>query len=313
MNTSSLVWRERVELALSTVASVRRRELHPRIRQFALAVSVVVFVALSLVAYRSVSTELGSANWALILTAGGVGAVVSQLVNSLEYREIARLSGEQTPLWQAIRVSFIASTANLLPIPGSVMVRVNSLVKQGATVRKVATISLAVGGYFVSLAMLASGLVVAVARGSLVMAICGIGGLMGVIASAALLVSAGCRSLSGHLRIVLIEMCLIIVGGLRITLILIGLGFDVRPSQGVGLMVAGAMTTAVGFFPAGLGLREGLIAMISPIVGITAAAGLSGAIVERVFRMLMLASCAVVLLITSSNRRRSERLDVEDV
>ena len=75
-------------------------------------------------------------------------------------------------------------------------------------------------------------------------------------------------------------------------LILIGLGYEVTISQSVGLTVAGAVATTVGFFPAGLGLREGVVALISPIVGLPAIVGLAATIMDRMFRMALLGVAA---------------------
>ena len=66
------------------------------------------------------------------------------------------------------------------------------------------------------------------------------------------------------------------------------------------------MTTAVGFFPAGLGIREALIAGISPLVGLSVSAGLAAGVVDRVFRMAMLATVALVMLIVDRRGARTQ-------
>ena len=120
-------------------------------------------------------------------------------------------------------------------------------------------------------------------------------GAFAVAGAFLLLRRVGVTSLALHVRVVAIELSLVVIGGLRITLVLTGLGFDISLAQGVGLTVAGAITTAVGFFPGGLGLREGLVAAISPLVGISAAAGLAGAVIDRVVRTALLSIGAMML------------------
>jgi hypothetical protein len=257
----------------------------------------MAFALLAVLAYRSVGEALRSANWLLVVIAASTGTLISQFLNSLEFREIGRASGTEFTVVESVRISLIGSAANLLPVPGSVAVRLHAIKASGSSLGRGAAASVGVGGYFVSVTLLIAGLVTALTRGGWPAVVATVIGAAGSVISATVLIKAGCSDAAIHFRVVVIEAALIAVGGIRITLVLVGLVFDVDLSQGVGLTVAGALTTAVGFFPAGLGLRELLVAGISPIVGIAASAGLTGAIVDRFFRMVLLAAVAIWLSI----------------
>lgn len=284
----------RLEQILASASRVRSGAQSPRSKRAVLVVSSVAFAVVSVLAFRSMEDQLRAANWTLVLIASGVGATLSQFLNSLEFREIGRASGTDFSVIESVRISLIGSAANLLPIPGSVIVRLRAISTHGSSLRKGAAASAGVGAYFVGVTLFVAGLV-SVVSNLWFSAITACVGAFAVAGAFLLLRGVGVTSLALHVRVVAIELLLVVIGGLRITLVLTGLGFDISLAQGVGLTVAGAITTAVGFFPGGLGLREGLVAAISPLVGISAAAGLAGAVIDRVVRTALLSIGAMML------------------
>jgi len=293
-------WSDRI---LTSVSRVRSGAQSPRRKRAVLILSSVGFAVVSVLAFRSMGDQLRAANWTLVLIASGVGAMLSQFLNSLEFREIGRASGADFSVIESVRTSLIGSAANLLPIPGSVIVRLRAISTGGSSLRKGAAASAGVGAYFVGVTLLVAGLV-SVFSNLWFSAITAFVGALAIASAFSILQRVGVTSRALHVRVVAIELFLVVIGGLRITLVLTGLGFDISLAQGVGLTVAGAITTAVGFFPGGLGLREGLVAAISPLVGISAAAGLAGAVIDRVVRMALLSIGAVVLSFNGGHKVR---------
>jgi len=292
---------------ISRVEQFRQGADRPSLRRGALAVALVAFAVMTVIAIRGLGSAGDEARWWVVVLAGAVGTLLSQFLNSLEFREIGRASGTEFGVVESVRISLIGSAANLLPVPGSVAVRVAAINRRGGGVRRGAQMSLGVGGYFIGTTFVVAGVAqVVVGRawlGALWVAV----GCAASATAAWLLrpASSGCGWVL-HARVVAIEAALIVAGGLRMWLVLIGLGFDVSVSQTVGLTVAGAMTTAVGFFPAGLGIREALIAGISPLVGLSVSAGLAAGVVDRVFRMAMLATVALLMLIVDRHGARTQ-------
>ena len=278
--------------------ALRRGADNRAVRRVTLAIALAVFVVMAVVAFRGLNSAGSDTQWWLVVVAGASGTLISQFLNSLEFREIGRASGTDFSIVDAIRVSLVGSAANLLPVPGSVAVRVAAINRRGARVRRGAQMSLGVGGYFIGTTFVLAG------AAQVIVGRLAVGCVWVVIGVAAAAIAAWllrpavseCRW-DLHVRVVVIEAALIAAGGIRMWLVLVGLGFEVAFSQTVGLTVAGAVTTAVGFFPAGLGLREGLVAAVSPLVGLAVAAGLAAAVIDRFFRMLMLGLVAIALLI----------------
>ena len=63
-------------------------------------------------------------------------------------------------------------------------------------------------------------------------------------------------------------------------------------TQALALSVAGAMTVAIGFFPAGLGIRELLVAALAPIVGLSFDTGVLIGVLDRIVWLTFLAMAA---------------------
>jgi uncharacterized membrane protein YbhN (UPF0104 family) len=90
---------------------------------------------------------------------------------------------------------------------------------------------------------------------------------------------------------------------MRLFLVAAALRFDVSFGQAAALMIAAVSAAAVGFLPSGLGVREGIAAILSPIVGLPAAVGLVITAVERVVGLVVLSVFAAI--VTLMTRRRS--------
>lgn len=64
-------------------------------------------------------------------------------------------------------------------------------------------------------------------------------------------------------------------------------------------MIAAVSAAAIGFLPAGLGAREAIAALLSPIVGIQAAVGLVITAVDRIVNLIVLLAFAGVVTLVA--------------
>ena len=102
------------------------------------------------------------------------------------------------------------------------------------------------------------------------------------------------------LAILGIETAWLIVSALRLGLAITARGVEVSPTQALALSVAGALTVAVGFFPSGLGLREALIAGLSPLIGLEFDIGVLIGSIDRLIWLLFLAAASGALVLRGS-------------
>jgi uncharacterized membrane protein YbhN (UPF0104 family) len=286
---------ERIVGWLERLAQRRSGRLSPRTERIALALSVAIFIGAAYVAFRALPDV--DLRWVPLLIAGIGGVPATVILNAMEYQASGRILDHRIRFVTAVKVTVVGSAANLLPIPGSVIVRVKALSGMGSTYLSAVSASAAVGGIFVGITVFIAGLAQFFVE-LYVLAVAWTAAGMAIMAVGYALLRRGTgpgRAPRLALRVAIIEAVLVLLGGVRLFLILLGLGFEPHYAQAVGLIVAGAIATAIGFFPAGLGIRELLVAAVSPLVGISAAAGLAAAVVDRLFRFSIMGVIAGTL------------------
>jgi hypothetical protein len=273
----------------------------PRSRSMRVALAVVgvgLFAVLVLVAVRHLPEDLGGVQWWLVVLAAVVGVPLTLGVNAVEYRQQAHLAGVPLDYRTALRVSLAGSAANLLPVPGSVLVRVAHLRRADAPYRTITLATAVVASTYVAVALAVGGI-----------AVLAFSPLAGIVALAAGVVLGGVaatltrscapaqpwRTLAG---LAAIELASIAVGTLRIGLLLAALG-HASVGGAVSLVVADVVAGALGFLPAGLGLRELLAALLGPLADVPASVSVVATALDRVITIVVVGLASVV-----ASRRR---------
>jgi hypothetical protein len=270
-------------------------------------VTSVVLVIGSVWAWRSARLSFSTIDWFAIAVAFFVAAPATLVLKMLEYDAAARLIGSRAGPRRAVEVAVISSAANLLPLPGSLIVTTRSLSEQGATYGSAVVASSIPGLAWLGLAGVIGGASITVA-GSLPV------GLAVAAGGAAVVLVAGAmfrRRAPEHgrmqlaLRILAIETSWVFFSGFRLWLVLRAIGVSATAAQGLALAVAGAMSVAIGFFPGGLGAREALIALLSPIIKLPLSEGVVLGVIDRVIWITFLSLAALVLVVARARTRSS--------
>jgi Lysylphosphatidylglycerol synthase TM region len=280
-----------------------------------LGVAAAMFVVASIVASQNLP-DVPEWRWWLLALVPLVGAPLTVLSNAWEYRVIASLLRHRVGPLAALRVSVLSSAANLLPIPGAMLVRATALRAMGTGYGRAISVTALVGIARVGVA--------GVMAGALQMffadVLFGTAVLIGGLAVFSVFVTAVIRhpAVAGdppHIAaVVAVETTAVAVGSLRLWLVLHGLGFDATVPQAVALSTAGVLGSVLGFFPAGLGVRELLAAAIGPAVGLPASVSLVVTAVDRVCGLIVLAIMASALSATGGTRSIGEAVaGVEEV
>ena len=275
------------------------RSASPRARQALLGFALAAFVIMTIVAVVRFPDDLQIApRWWLLAIVGIAGPLVTVSLNAAEFVQQGRLVGRRIAWRDAARVSVLGTAANLAPLPGSVIVRTAALTEDEVGAKRAAGTTATVG-----LAWLGAGAATAGAlqpfagRAWLGALLVPVG--VGLLGLTLLLVrraapADGIGTLFG--AIVAVEVGTVVVGAMRLTGIIYGLGLDVSTSQALGLTLAGIVASATGVFPAGLGIREGLIAAASPVLEVPVAVGVVAAAADRLAGLAMLAVLTTVLM-----------------
>ena len=270
-----------------------------------LAVALVAFVTLAVIGWRSLPSRLEVSRSPLIL-AMTVFVPITFVLKAMEFRLAARFLDTRVGWIEAFEVAVLGAAANLLPLPGSVIVTTRSLSAAGHTRTDAFGATTALGvcwlgvtGVLAGGALTATGSVIV---GLLLLA----GGIVGVWVSHGLIG----RRFPEHRNLntahaVLLESGFVAMDALRLLLILQGLGVSASALQTIALTASSALTAATGFLPAGLGLREALVAGIAPLVDLPASTGLVVAVIDRLQWIAVLALLSGVLALVRARRTSS--------
>jgi hypothetical protein len=284
-----------VERALS-----RRPQLP---RWAGLTLALVLFVGATALAIARLPPLEGVRWWLLVLS--GLLAWPGVLANAAEYAVSASILGRRVPLLPATRVALVATAANLLPIPGAVLVRTRALKQEGASYRASIGSTATVGlGFIATTLVLAGGFQTVTGPRHAVGAFLAVGGIVGLVGTYLAIRSAAGRGRAPRLlgTLVVVETASVALKAARFFLVVVALGFHLTVSQALAMTIAQVVALAIGIFPSGLGITEVLTAAISPAVGLDAAVGLLASSVARVSGMACFAVLALVIALVERRR-----------
>jgi uncharacterized membrane protein YbhN (UPF0104 family) len=267
------------------------------------------FVVFAVLAVRSLPHIDKPVRWELIVVAGLVCVPVIVVLNALEFRLMAHFAQHHPPMLEILQITVLGSAANLLPMPGAVMVRLANLRKAGVRVRRGLNLSAIIGLAWLGTACVLGGVVQLWSHTVFALATLAIGSTLLAIAALMLTRSLdeGTR-VAGALELFAIECAFILMQSLRLFLIAAALRFDVSFAQTTTLAIATVAAAAIGFLPSGLGAREAIAAILAPIVGFPAAVGLVITAVDRLVSLTVLSVLAGIVTYTTRRQRREQLL-----
>jgi hypothetical protein len=292
--------------ALRRLLDQRAEPLPPGIRRTLLLVAGVGVVVASIWAWRSSGLTVDDVEWLPIAVAFAVAAPASLALKAAEFRVAARVAGQRPPWPRSLEVAVVSSAANLLPLPGSLLVTVRSLSEDGSSYGRAVASSAVPGLAWLAITGLVGGTAIII-EGAPVLGVAVIGAGLAAGAGAAALFRSNAPA-SGRAglaaTIVLVEAGWLAVSACRLGLAVSALGVSIEPTQAVALSVAGALTVAIGFFPGGLGVREALIAALAPLIGLPLDTGVLLGSLDRVIWLAFLALAAALLAVVRPRRVR---------
>ena len=287
----------------------RKRSKNP----WVLVAALVLFLGSGIFAFKELPSIDSPPRWWMLVLAGAVGVPAIAVLNSLEYRMMGKLVGHRVGCWDAMRVTIVASAANLLPIPGAAVVRMEGLRRGGARVSHAFNATVVIGLAWLGTTAVIAGGVQVIARPWFALAFVASGiallaGAWGLTVRARGMVYAT-QTLG---RLVVVETGFVLVHGSKLFLTAHALHLRCSPAQAISLTAAAVVASAAGLLPGGLGLREALAAALAPAIGMPAAVGLVITAVDRVVSLIALTILAVIVL-TFERRHRARHPAAEPV
>ena len=301
-----------MKLGIQKILERRAKPLSPRVRLALLIVSGLGLLVAMVWAWDRSELAFDDLRWVPIAALFFVAAPLSVLLRSAEFLLAARISNQHPERSLIIETAVVSSAANLLPLPGSFLVTVRTLAGGGASYPGAVTAGALPGLTWLGLTGLVGGFAIATTGATLVGCTIIAAGLIVLAGTAVLFV----RFVEADRRVRLAGATLAVEAGwlgvsaLRFSLAIAALGLNLTLAQALSLSVAGALTVAIGFFPGGLGLREALIAALSPLIGLDVETGVLLGAIDHVVWLAFLALTGGVLIARrsqSTNDTKSAR------
>ena len=262
----------------------RAQPLPDRYRCPLLAIATVALIVAMAWAWNRAGLTVDDLSWKPLVALALIAAPASLLLKAAEFIVAARIAGQRPGPRLAMETAVVSSAANLLPLPGSLLVTVKALSDGGAGYGGAVAASAVPGIAWLGITGVVGGSALVIEGAAAVGLIVLICGLVAFVGAGAVFHSTSPSN--GRpalvLAILLVETGWLAVSGLRFTLAAAVIGVDLTLPQALALSVAGAITVAIGFFPGGLGVREALIAALSPLIGLDLETGVLLGAVDRV-------------------------------
>lgn len=279
------------------ILSLLRKTPSPRVQRVLLVIAAVVFVGGAWFALRSLDIELNEVRATPLLIASLLGVPLTLLGNTMEYLLSARILRHRVALTPALRLTVLSAAANLLPVPGSFLVRVQGLRAMGSRYGSALGATAIIGLAWIGLSATLAGALLVPSRSWAAAALVGAGLPILVVAHAWLRRAVAApreRRRLGAL-IIAVEAFAVIMDAVRLYLVLMALGIEATWGQALVLAVSSSLAAASGILPGGFGLREAIAAFLAPLVGLPASAGFVVTAINRIIGIVTLAPAAVAL------------------
>ncbi|HEX8803545.1 MAG TPA: lysylphosphatidylglycerol synthase domain-containing protein, partial [Acidimicrobiales bacterium] len=275
---------------------LRELSRRPRVRPWLFAATALVFVILAVASFRSLPDEGRDARPELFAVLVLVTTPATLTLNALEYRFMGSTLGHRIGFRHAMRVSLVASIANYLPAPGGVAVRTAALKRRGSTVRSAVSINAVVGLVWAgATGLIAGGAMIADDRLAGRAAAATVAGFAALVVAVVWLRRGGDGWPRRFRQVLLIEVGLVVVSGLRVWIALAAIGQPTPLGASIAISTSTVLAALLGIFPAGLGLRELLAGGIAAAVEVPAAAAVAATAVDRIASQIGMAVTALAL------------------
>lgn len=275
----------------------------PRAKRLLLGLASLVFIAVTAVAFTRLPPV--KVEW-LWLAMSVLLTVATFAVNAVELWLANLWLDQRIRGADALRVSILASAANLAPIPGAAMVRGRDLSSRGGAPREIVRALASIGLGWISVSFLATGVSLLISEQGVLGAAAAMLGFSGLAA----MIGVGPSTVSKSdvlWQCVLVESLSVMLQAGRYFTVFLTLGFEVNWMQALSLPLAGALASAMGVFPGGLGLRELLAGGVSSLVAMPPATGVIASAVDRIIGLSVLGCAAIAAtLVTGGSRPTDE-------
>ena len=257
--------------------ALRVKEFARRHRSIILTCATLAFVGGMIFSVRSLGLKASDVAVGPLAILVGLLIPVTIVYSAINMQVMGRAIGTRIRFLDAVRISVFAQVAELLPVPGGAIVRTAALVQHGGGKGKSAGIVIAFALIWIACAAVGGGIALA---HILLASVTLVAGGLSVIAVCCLWLAY-----SSDWRIAALALALRVFGlgivAARCIAAFAVIGFTLEPVSGLIFAFVIVIGSTASIVPAGLGVGEGLSALVASLAGATAAAGFVVAAINR--------------------------------
>jgi hypothetical protein len=284
----------RLDGVLRWFTAIRERAQLKRVQRPLLIIATVGFVVMTIIGFRHLPHAPEPVRWWLLIFFV-VTTPIGVAFNAAEYQISARLVGHRVSIVAASRVAVLGSAFNLLPVPGAVMVRTQALKEAGHSYGRAIGTTGVTGAGYLGMGFAAAGLALVANRPGVAVLFLAIAVLFSVLTFVGVRAYVRKRVSWYGLIVLAVEMGSVVIKSAAFLIVGRAVGYNVTIGQALIVNLSTVITAAVGILPGGLGLRELLAGVLSPLAGLQASVGLVIAAFSRVLGLVALAGMAGIL------------------
>lgn len=280
-------------------ARSRRAEL----RTAALAIAMLLFIGGLTLSVRARHDLLLNIDYGPILLIMMVTLPAGLILSAVDFQVLCRLAGTQTSFRTAVETTLYARAVNLLPVPGSLAVRMGVLKGKGVALRRSGTL-------MVLFTLIWTGTSLLVAAPWLLVRSSPVFGF--VFAALGLTVLGGAAAFSrqqnvsvqSFATVFVLRLGFVAMDAVALSFAFIAFRIAISVDQTTVLVVASSLSA---LFPAGIGVREAIVALLSPLAQVEVATGFLAAALLRLVGITFMTIITLLIIIPRVYVSRSAR------
>jgi len=286
---------------IERLARIRSSAQLQRLQRPLLGIAAVAFVVMTVLSLRHLPEAPEPVRWWLLLVLI-ITTPMGLACNAGEYWISARLVDHHVSILRSMRIAVLGSAFNLLPLPGSVLVRTQALRESGSSYKRAAGTTGVVGVGYISMGFAGAAVPLFASRPLVAFLFVGLAVVFGAATYAGVRAYVRQRIWWFVLVVFGVEIGSVVIKSVAFLVVGRAVGYNIGLGQALVLNLSTVITSAIGVLPGGLGLREFLAGVLSPLVGIERSVGLVITAFNRLIGLVTLALAAGILTLLHEDR-----------
>lgn len=228
-----------------------------RHRKWVLLAALLFFLAATVFSLLSLDLRWADLSWPWLLLSLVV-SLPAVILNANELQLLARAGGRRLTLLSAVEVTSLGTLANVLPMPGALLLRAKALSGAGVSTGRVSVVLLAGSMLWIGVSAGVISLLFAGHQAAVPLAVFA---MVATAGSLVFLQRGG--GTGGALGAVLVRLSMTLLAGGRTWLCMAMLGFEADFLLALGYSACSVLGAVVGVVPGGLGVAEGAGALLA--------------------------------------------------